>query len=135
MFVWGALVFGLELFQPRHLAGFTLMTMTTAAAAAAFALVLAVSCKTRAQLNGVAVVLVLIMSAVGGSMFPRFLMPENLQTVGRLTFNAWALDGYRKVFWYEARPVELLPELAVLVSVTLVFFTAAVLLARRWQRA
>ena len=73
------------------------------------------------------------MSAVGGSMFPRFLMPENLQNVGRLTFNAWALDGYRKVFWYEAPPMELLPELGALVGATVLFFAAAVLLARRWR--
>ena len=42
------------------------------------------------------------MSALGGSMFPRFLMSENMQKVGLLTFNAWALDGYLKVFWRDA---------------------------------
>ena len=42
------------------------------------------------------------MSALGGSMFPRFLMSETMQKVGLLTFNAWALDGYLKVFWRKA---------------------------------
>ncbi len=135
MFVWGAFAFGLDLFTPRHLAGFAVMTVTTAAAAAAFALLLAVACKTREQLNGTAVVLVLMMSALGGSMFPRFLMPEALQELGRYTFNAWALDGYRKVFWYEAGIPELVPELLVLGGTTLALFVCASVLARRWRHA
>ncbi len=39
------------------------------------------------------------MSSVGGSMFPRFLMPEAMQKAGLLTINAWAIDGFTKVFW------------------------------------
>ncbi len=135
MFVWGALLFGLDLFTPRHLAGFGLMTVATAAAAAGFALCLATLCRTRAQLSGLAVVLVLVMSALGGSMFPRFLMPENLQAAGRFTFNAWALDGYRKVFWYEVPPSGLWPELLLLGSLAVVFYVVALLLARRWRAA
>ena len=42
------------------------------------------------------------MSALGGSMFPRFLMSETMQQFGLVTFNAWALDGYLKVFWRNA---------------------------------
>ena len=58
-----------------------------------------------------AVVVILTLSVLGGSMFPSFLMPAGLQAIGRLTFNAWALEAYRKVFWYE-RPVhELAPEI------------------------
>lgn len=135
MFTWGALAFGLDLFTGTHLAGFLVMTVATAGAAAAFALVLGVACKTRAQLNGIAVALVLMMSALGGSLFPRFLMPEAPQAIGRLTFNAWALDGYRKVFWYEAGLAELGPELLVLAATALVFFALAGWLTRRWCRA
>ncbi len=35
-------------------------------------------------------------------MFPRFLMSETMQQFGLVTFNAWALDGYLKVFWRNA---------------------------------
>jgi hypothetical protein len=44
-----------------------------------------------------------MMSALGGSMFPRFQMTDAMQRLGLLTFNAWALDGYVKVFWRNAR--------------------------------
>lgn len=134
MFLWGWLVFGLDLFAPTHLVGFGIMTVATAAAAAAFGLFLATLCRTRGQLDGVMVVVVLIMSALGGSMFPRFLMPEALERVGLLTFNAWALDGYRKVFWYDRGVLDLWPQVAVLGLTTVVFLLLAGAQARRWAR-
>ena len=99
MFLWGALVFGLPLFS--HVPGFVVMTVVTAAAAAALALMLATIARSRGQLSGFSTILILTMSALGGSMFPRFLMSETMQKIGLVTFNAWALDGYLKVFWRE----------------------------------
>ncbi len=75
------------------------MTAVTAGAASSFALTLAALCRSRAQLNAVAVILILSMSALGGSMVPRYVMSETMQQFGKVTFNAWALDGYIKVFW------------------------------------
>jgi ABC-2 type transport system permease protein len=133
MFVWASIAFGLDLWSSRHLAGFVVMTAASAAAAAAFGLLLASVCRSRAQLNGVSSVLILVMSAVGGSMFPRFLMPEQLQRLGLLTFNAWALDGYQKIFWYDVELPELYLEVGVLLAATVVFFAMAVGVAKRWQ--
>ncbi|MCB9755960.1 MAG: ABC transporter permease [Myxococcales bacterium] len=135
MFVWGALVFELELFTPGHLVGFAIMTVFTSLAAAGFGLVLAAACRTRAQLGGISTIVILGMSALGGSMFPRFLMPETMKTLGYLTFNAWALDGYQKVFWFDKRPLELWPQVAVLGALALTFMIGARLLARRWEAA
>jgi ABC-2 type transport system permease protein len=133
MFLWGSLAFGLPLFS--HLAGFAVMTLATAAAAAALALVLATLARSRAQLSGFSTILILTMSALGGSMFPRFLMSETMQQFGLLTFNAWALDGYLKVFWRNAAVWELWPQVAVLLGLTMVFLLTARTLARRWEAA
>jgi ABC-2 type transport system permease protein len=131
MFLWGWLVFRLELWS--HLAGFVVMTVVTAAAAAGFGILLGTVCRTRGQLAGLSTTVILLMSAVGGSMFPRFAMSEGLQTAGLFTFNAWALDGYQKVFWRDAPVWDLWPQLLVLAGLTLVFVVAARLLARRWE--
>jgi ABC-2 type transport system permease protein len=133
MFVWGQVVFGLPLLT--HIPGFLVMTLITAAAAAALAIALATIARTRAQLSGFSTILILTMSALGGSMFPRFLMSDSMQKVGLLTFNAWALDGYLKVFWRNAALWELWPQVAVLAGLTLVFLTGARFLARRWEAA
>ena len=131
MFLWGRLAFGLPLFS--HLPGFFVMTIVTTGAAAALALMLATIARSRAQLSGFSTILILTMSALGGSMFPRFLMSEGMQRVGLVTFNAWALDGYLKVFWRNAPIWQLWPQVAVLLGLTAVFLTAARLLARKWE--
>src|SRR5207247_2307842 len=77
-----------------HLPGFIVMTVFTAAAAASFGLILATLSRSRQQLSGISTILILTMSALGGSMFPRFLMTQTMQKIGLVTFNAWALDGY-----------------------------------------
>ena len=133
MFLWGWAVFKLPLFS--HLPGFFVMTGVTAAAAAALGLVLATLARSRAQLSGFSTILILTMSALGGSMFPRFLMTESMQRIGLLTFNAWALDGYLKVFWRSAPVWQLWPQVLVLTSLTVVFLTLARVLARRWEMA
>jgi ABC-2 type transport system permease protein len=133
MFLWGRLAFGLDLFH--HLPGFFVMTAFTAAAAAGFGLMLATLARTRAQLSGMSTIIILTMSSLGGSMFPRFLMSETMQKLGLLTFNAWALDGYLKVFWRNAAVWQLWPQVLVLTVLAAVFMTLARTFARRWEAA
>lgn len=133
MFLWGWAVFDLPLFS--HVPGFLVMTIATSAAAAALALVLASIARTRAQLSGFSTILILTMSALGGSMFPRFLMSETMQKFGLITFNGWAIDGYLKVFWRNAPLWQLWPQVLVLVTASLVFMALARTLARRWETA
>jgi len=133
MFLWGWIAFGLPLFP--HLPGFIVMTIVTAAAASALGMVLAAVARSRAQLSGFSTILILTMSALGGSMFPRFLMSETMQKFGLLTFNGWALDGYLKVFWRSAPLWDLWPQVLVLTAASVVFMGAARLFARRWETA
>lgn len=133
MFTWGWLVFGIDLIH--HLEGFVAMTIVTAGAASSFALMLAALCKSRMQLGWVSTIVILSMSALGGSMVPRYLMSETIQRAGLLTFNAWALEGYNKVFWRELPLNEIGLELAVLTVCGFVFILAARLFAIRWERS
>jgi ABC-2 type transport system permease protein len=131
MFVWGAAAFHLELFS--HIPGFLVMTAATALVTASFGLVLATLSRTRPQQAAISTLLILTTSALGGSMFPRFLMPQAMKSIGLFTFNAWAIDGYTKVFWRDEPLSHLLPQLAVLVGSSIVLFALARLLARRWE--
>jgi ABC-2 type transport system permease protein len=131
MFVWGMVAFKLDLL--RHLPGFIVMTIATSMAAAGFGLLLATIARTRAQLAGMSNIIILTMSALGGSMFPRFLMSETMQKMGLVTFNAWALDGYLKVFWRNLPITALWPQLLVLGLLTVVFLALARMFARRWE--
>jgi ABC-2 type transport system permease protein len=133
MFSWGALVFKIDL--ARHWIGFTAMAVVTAGASSSFALLLASLCKSRTQLGWVSTIVILSMSALGGSMVPRYLMSEAIQKAGLWTFNAWALEGFNKVFWRELSIDNIGMELAVLTASGAVFIVLARVFAIRWERA
>lgn len=133
MFLWGWAVFHLDLFT--HIPGFIVMGVCTAFAVAAFGMLLASMCHTRGQLGAVSTLLILMMSALGGSMFPRFLMPESLQKAGLFTINGWAIDGFTKVFWRDLPIPALWPQVAVLLAIGTGLFLIARRVARKWEFA
>lgn len=133
MFLWGWAVFKLDFFS--HIPGFLVMGICSAVAVASFGLLLASMCHTRAQLGAVSTLLILMMSAIGGSMFPRYLMPEAVQKAGLFTINAWAIDGFTKVFWRDLPITALWPQVSVLLAVAVVLFLVARRIARRWEYA
>ncbi|HEY2796969.1 MAG TPA: ABC transporter permease [Thermoanaerobaculia bacterium] len=135
MFTWGALLFGIELFTPQHFPGFLIMTVATAIAASTFGLMLASVCRSRMQLVAVANLSILVMSALGGSLYPRFLMPAGMQKFGLVTINAWALDGFQKIFWRDEPLWTLWPQVLVLTGLGVLFFLIARRVARRWEFA
>jgi ABC-2 type transport system permease protein len=133
MFLWAWAVFHLDLFS--HIPGFLLMTAATSFTVAAFGMLLASLAKTRGQLGAISTLLILTMSAIGGSMFPRFLMPDAMRTAGLFTFNSWAIDGYTKVFWRDLPVTQLGPQIGVLLASGIALFLLARLFARRWDFA
>ena len=133
MFLWAQAFFKLDLFT--HIPGFVVMAFCTAFAVAAFGMLLASICHTRAQLGALSTLVILTMSAIGGSMFPRFFMPAAMQKAGLFTINAWAIDGFTKVFWRDLPVSELWPQVGVLLAVGIALFLIARRIARRWEYA
>ena len=131
MFLWGWAVFKLDFWS--HIPGFIVMGLSTAFAVAAFGILLASICRTRAQLGALSTLTILVMSSIGGSMFPRFLMPEGMQKAGLFTINAWAIDGFIKVFWRDEPVSHLWPQVAVLTGLCAVLFAIARRVARKWE--
>ncbi len=133
MFVWGQLFFGVELLE--HLSGFLIISVATALAASSFGLLLAAMSRSRMQLVALSNLIILVMSALGGSMVPRYLLSPQIQKVGLLTLNAWAIDGFLKVFWRDEPLTSLWPQVAVLLGAAALLFAAARKLAERWDVA
>ena len=131
MFVWGAVVFKLELI--KHLDGFFIMAAATGLACSAFGLFLASIARTRAQLSALSTLTVLSLSAIGGSMVPRFLMPESMQKAGLALFNTWAIEGFTRVFWREEPLSSLAAPVAVLAATGAIFFAIALRLTKRME--
>ena len=92
MYLFAWLVFDVSLW---NIAGGLLgLTIATCLATTGFAMLMASLCRTSEQLDAIGTTVVLAMSAVGGSMVPRFIMPPFMQKLGLLTINGWSYDGF-----------------------------------------
>jgi ABC-2 type transport system permease protein len=131
IFVAAWLGYGVDL--PGHLPGFAATTLAASAAAAGLALALTTAAASRRQAQTLANVVVLIVSAVGGSMVPRFFMPETLRALGWLTPTTWALEAYTAVFWRGEPLVALALPLGMLLGFAALAGLLALRLARRWE--
>ena len=91
-----------------HLGGVALACAGTAMLAAGIGLLTAAFCDTQAQMHTVSTFAVLLLSAVGGSMVPRFMMPGWLQDLGQLTPNYWAIEAFYGILARGQSVIELL---------------------------
>jgi ABC-2 type transport system permease protein len=112
------LVYGVDL--PGRFGAWLPVAATSSMAAAAIGLMLVVDCRTRVRAQVLPTIAILIMSALGGSMVPRFFMPDWAQKLGWLTPNTWALEGYSAVFWRGEPLAAVLPYCGVLAAFTAV---------------
>lgn len=115
IFLVAWLAYGVDL--PGHFGAWLVVSVAASVSAAGLAMLLATACRTRRQAQTVANTVILVLSALGGSMVPRFLMPTLLKDLGWLTPNTWALEAYSGVFWRGD------PLWAVLLPVTLLLVT------------
>lgn len=122
MFTIGVLFFSLDL---GNIPALLLVSLALAAAANGLGLLVAAIGKTEAQINGLAVLLAIILSALGGMMVPTFVMPAFMQTLAQFTPHAWALAGYHDVIIRGLGIREVLGEVGVLLGFAALFFLVA----------
>ena len=111
------------------------IAVLSSATAAGIALALVTACRSKAQAQTLATASMLVMSAVGGSMVPRFFMPVWLQNVGWLTPNTWVLEAYSGVLWRDEPLTVLALPVTMLLLTALMTLLGAHLLARRMTLA
>ena len=131
IFVTAWLVYGVSL--PRHLVGCVVVSAAAAAMAAGVALALVAACATRRQAQTTANFAILVLSAVGGSMVPRFFMPPAIQRLGWVTPTTWALEAYTSIFWRDAPLGATILPLALLTLAAAGGAWVALRLTRRWE--
>jgi ABC-2 type transport system permease protein len=140
MLAWAALVFGVRFFSFRQLVALLILVPMVAAAAAGLGLLITCIAKTRRQQTTIGTITVLILSAVGGSMIPIFLMPPSLQAIGDWAFNARAIKAMQQVLWYTSPDDTLAamlgrisPALALIFTTTVVCMVGARIAIARWH--
>jgi len=118
LFLGGMLLFKIDIFS--NFINLLFVIIASSIACTAFGMFLASFTKTSAQANGLGTLLILTMSAVGGSWFPVSMMPEVIQFFSRFTITYWSIEGFIAVLWRGWGFVEILPYLGMLLGIGLV---------------
>jgi ABC-2 type transport system permease protein len=115
LFTYGGLLFSVPIL--RAPVALVALSLALIVAATGLGILLAVFCRSRKQLEGLSTLVILVMSALGGSWFPLVVTPGWYQKLGHFTVNAWAMDGYQKLFWYGKGLSDIAVEIAVLLAI------------------
>jgi len=115
MFFFAWLVFNMDL--GVNIPAFILMIIATAFAVSSLGIFLAAIAKTRQQALSLSTIIILVMSALGGSMIPLFIMPSFLQKLAVLSVNYWGIQGFYDVFWRALPLKAILPKILVLTGI------------------
>ena len=117
-----------------HLPSLALACLGAAVLASGLALLLASLCKTQTQMNTVSTFAVLLLSAVGGSMVPRFMMPSWLQHLGTFTPNFWSIEAFYGILARGQSVIDLLLVWGVLFGGGFLCLGLAALLSHKLMR-
>lgn len=97
-----------------------LMIISTAFAISSVGIFLASIARSRQQASSLSTLIILIMSAVGGSMIPLFAMPDIMNKIALFSINYWGIQGFYDIFWRSLALREILPKIFVLTGTGIV---------------
>jgi ABC-type multidrug transport system permease subunit len=129
MFLFAWLVFNMDL--TVNIPALLFMIIATAFAVSSFGIFLAALAKTRQQALNLSTMIILIMSAIGGSMIPLFIMPSILQKIALLSVNYWGIQGFYDIFWRMLPLKAILPKILILMSIGIVMTTVSIQLFKK----
>jgi ABC-type Na+ efflux pump permease subunit len=129
MFLFAWLLFGLDL--SVNIPALVLMIIATSFAVSSLGIFLAAVAKTRQQAQNLSTIIILVMSAIGGSMIPLFIMPAILQKIALLSINYWGIQGFYDLFWRVLPLKSILPKILILTGMGIVLTLASITLFKR----
>jgi ABC-2 type transport system permease protein len=129
MFLFAWLIFNMDL--SVNIPGLILMIIATSFAVSSIGIFLAAIAKTRQQAQNLSTIIILVMSAIGGSMIPLFIMPSILQKIALLSVNYWGIQGFYDLFWRVLPLQDILPKIVILLSIGIVMTLASTQLFKK----
>ncbi|MCX6954416.1 MAG: ABC transporter permease [Verrucomicrobia bacterium] len=116
VFSAGCVLYGIDALA--HWGHLVVVAAVAAAACTALGLLVAALADTQETALGLATLVIVTMSAVGGAWFPPTLMPPFIQQLSKFTLTYWAVDGFTQVLWAGDGLRQLLPTLGILLGST-----------------
>jgi ABC-2 type transport system permease protein len=124
LMIFGHFVFDLNL--GSDMVALVILIAAISLSATGLGMMVAVLVTTEDQANSISSLLVLTMSAIGGSWWPLFIEPQFMQDMAHFTITAWAMDGFYNLLFFDLGMMGILKEVGMLVLMCVVFFGVAV---------
>jgi ABC-2 type transport system permease protein len=98
-----------------------LLILAFAFAITSLGMLMAALTRTPAQANSLNTIIVLAMASLGGAWWPLEIVPQWMQTLGRLFPTSWAMTGFHDIITRGLGVTAVLPEVAVLLAYGVLF--------------
>ncbi|MBK7037745.1 MAG: ABC transporter permease [Bacteroidetes bacterium] len=129
MFIFSWLAFGLDIFM--DIPALIIMILFTAIACSSFGVLLSAIVTTKKQADSLGTIIILFMSAVGGSMIPLYIMPSFMQDAAVISVNYWSIQGFYDIFWRKTGIESIMENILVLGGITIVVLAVSGYFFRR----
>ncbi|MFH1196045.1 MAG: ABC transporter permease [bacterium] len=118
MFILSWLFYDVDIFS--NFFNLFIVILASSAAAVSFGMLITALTKTLAQANGIATLLILVMSALGGSWFPVTLLPDWIQIISKFTLTYWSIEAFLQVLWRQSDFGAIAQHVFILLSIAFV---------------
>jgi ABC-type multidrug transport system permease subunit len=108
-----------------------MVILATAFACSGFGIFIAAISTSRKQAESLSTIIILIMSAIGGSMIPIFFMPEIMQKMSVVSVNYWAIQGFFDVLGRDASMGPVMTKVGILFLIGIIMSMISAMLFQR----
>ncbi len=115
LFIFSWAFFDVDVFS--NFLNLFIVIIASVAAAVSFGMLITSVAKTINQANGISTLVILIMSAVGGSWFPVTLFPDWMQAISKATLTYWSVEAFLQVLWRQAPFSAIAPNVLILLFI------------------
>lgn len=129
MFIFSWALFGVEIFA--NFGNLLILIVASAAAAVSFGMLITSISTTYSQANGISTLLILVMSALGGSWFPTSFLPGWMQVLSKGTLTYWSMEGFLQVLWRHSNFAGIAQNVLVLLAIAFLINSYALIRFRR----
>ena len=118
LFIFAWLIYDVDIFA--NFFNLMIVIIASSLAAVAFGMIITSFAKSLGQASGISTLLILVMSAVGGSWFPVTLLPSWMQTISKFTITYWSVDAFLQVLWRQVSFSGIAMHVFVLLSIAFI---------------
>lgn len=129
MFSVAALLFNFDM--SINFPTFIILVLATIIAVIGFGFFLASLCSSRLQAESLSTILIIVMSTIGGSMVPLFMMPAIMGKIAMFSVNYWVMQSFFDIYWRSLSFIEILPKILILLGTGLILIIISSILFKK----